>query len=83
MHEVPLNVEEPLKAPLLLTSHTFNNKRSVTVELLPASVGTLISREAGYTMAVEQLREHMFSTMSRYRTCRLSDERYIDRQAWY
>ena len=80
---VPLHV--PLHPPLILPFKVTIEigKPYFYEELLPASVGTLISREAGYTMAVEQLREHMFSTMSRYRTCRLSDERYIDRQAWY
>jgi len=36
-----------------------------------------------YGLAAQQLRQNIFSTMSKYRTCQISDEKYIERTAWY
>jgi len=80
---VPLHI--PLHPPLILPFKVTIDigKPYYYEELLPSSRTALTDKGECYALAAERLREHMFSTMSRYRICRLSDETYIDRQAWY
>ena len=80
---VPLHVpfHPPLILPFKVTIEI--GKPYFYEELLPSTAGALADEDECYVLAADQLRGHMFSTMSRYRACRISDEKYIDRQAWY
>ncbi|MBV1920574.1 MAG: 1-acyl-sn-glycerol-3-phosphate acyltransferase [Pseudomonadales bacterium] len=83
LKKVPLHI--PLHPPIILPFKVTIDigKPCFYEELLPSDTETLMGKDECYTQAAEQLRKHMFSTMSQYRTCRLSDEKYIDRHAWY
>lgn len=83
LKSVPLHI--PLHPPLVLPF-------KVTVEigkpiryhdLLPRGAEQAMDESACYEVAAQQLRNTMYSTMSKYRECSLSDEKYIDRQAWF
>lgn len=79
---VPLHI--PLHPPLILPFKvTVEIGRACSYEeLLPAGSEQKTEDEC-YALAARQLRQKMFDTMSHYRSCKLSDEAYIDREAWF
>ena len=79
---VPLHV--PLHPPLILPFKVTVQigKACRYDELLPAGSEQKTEDER-YDLAAEQLRQNMYDTMSQYRTCKLSDETYIERESWF
>ncbi|OUS30201.1 hypothetical protein A9Q99_06920 [Gammaproteobacteria bacterium 45_16_T64] len=80
---VPLHF--PLHPPLILPFKvTVVIGEPCTYEsLVSASSEQVLDKEQGYDVAAQQLRKNMFDTMSQYRQCKISDEQYIHRTAWY
>ena len=83
LKSVPLHI--PLHPPLILPFKVTIDigKASHYADLLPAVADKVIDEEKRYDLAAQQLRKNMYDTMSKYRKCKLSDDKYIDRHAWF
>ncbi|PCJ41662.1 MAG: hypothetical protein COA99_08725 [Moraxellaceae bacterium] len=83
LKSVPLHI--PLHPPLILPFKITIDigKPCSYEELISDAANITANREENYALAADQLRMKMYQTMSQYRRCKLSEEQYIDRAAWF
>lgn len=75
---VPLHI--PFHLPLILP---FKVTIDIGKPIYPDDLALSSDSQKSYTAAAEQLRMKMHESMSHYRKCKLSDEKYIERKAWF
>ena len=89
-NKVPLHV--PFHFPLILPVKVTVEfgKPCLYDELIPklpeglSAVPSIeLTDEESFAMAARKLRQLMHDTISKYKKCRLSDEKYIDREGWF